>query len=272
MDARKLTRRKTPLLAYSEYVSTDPDNSNQVWGARLELIEAVKRVIPQFLKALSDDVFPLYEALAKAGYDFDRILYSSAGSRYEALSEDGGLKQALSEWAARFNANHPWLMDEALHALRSWCVAPESRKSLEWSSFHPSSRSGATGETFEFSFMPWETELFTWPRYRQLLRKKFEEKLSEYEKQTRGLAESCGLVRARRTYSPHNFDWFVLYQFAGLSSTKIADKWSLKYQAGIDVSTVLKGIKTVATLIGWDQTENPSKKPEPESPIAPQLS
>ena len=34
------------------------------------------------------------------------------------------------------------------------------------------------------------------------------------EKETRKLAESLGLVRARRQYSPNNLEWFVSYQFA----------------------------------------------------------
>jgi len=48
MDARKLSRRKTPRLAYPEYVSADPKNSVEVWAARLELIEVAKGAYPTF--------------------------------------------------------------------------------------------------------------------------------------------------------------------------------------------------------------------------------
>jgi hypothetical protein len=54
-------------LAFAECVSPDPDNSFQVWQARLRLMEAAKRVYPIFLKKLSADVFPLYGKLAKEG-------------------------------------------------------------------------------------------------------------------------------------------------------------------------------------------------------------
>jgi hypothetical protein len=53
-------QRRTPSLAYCEYVSPDPDNGIQVWGARLELIEAARRVYPRFLEKLSEEVFSFY--------------------------------------------------------------------------------------------------------------------------------------------------------------------------------------------------------------------
>jgi hypothetical protein len=86
--------------------------------------------------------------------------------------------------------------------------------------------------------------------------KRFEKKLSEYQAETRKLAESRGLVRTQRKYSTDNFDWFVLYQFAGWSSTKIAKRG---YGEDPD-STVLKGIKTAARLIGWDHLRKPEVK------------
>ena len=53
-----------------------------------------------------------------------------------------------------------------------------------------------------------------------------EKKLLEYERHTRELAESLGLARVRRKYSPDNLEWFVLYQFAGMTSNTIADRYA----------------------------------------------
>jgi hypothetical protein len=329
MDARKPSRRKTPPLAYCEYVSADPKNSIEVWAARLELIEVAKRAYPTFLQTLSEEVFPLYEKLAKAGCDFDLILWSPQISPFLALRTQqrwqvqnpassprkmstkrtrkdkesdaaihaalesgdftvyrnamnlkesrtrGGwswaprctghdhLTSALSKWAARFHIKDEWLMDEALRTLRGWYVAPDWRKSLRWNTQRARLGACSTGEEFEFHFNGWETELFTWPAYRESLRKRFEDKLTEYEKNTRELAKSCGLVRARRKYSPENLEWFVLYQFAGRSSTSIANG---KYGEDPD-STILKGIKAAAHLIGWDHLRKPGSRGnrEPES-------
>jgi hypothetical protein len=60
-----------------------------------------------------------------------------------------------------------------------------------------------------------------------------------------------GLVRARRKYSPDNLEWFVVYQFAGMSSKIIADRVVAEGN-DVDESTVLKGIKAAAKLIGWN--------------------
>jgi len=83
-----MAKRTTPSLAVSEYVSPNLDSSVQVWRARLQLIEAAKRVFPFFLKKLSADVFPLYCQLAKAGKlskgrnNFDKALWGK--SPYDA--------------------------------------------------------------------------------------------------------------------------------------------------------------------------------------------
>jgi hypothetical protein len=231
------------------YVSPEPDKSIQVFVARRELIEAVKRTYRRVLEALSEDVFPFYFNLARAGYDFDRILSSPTVSPYAALTEDGGLKQAITKWAIQFNADCPWLKDDVLQALRGWYVAPEYRESLRWNVFHSSLSSGATGEPFEFSYGRWEAEQLTWTKYSDSLRAEFEEKLSKYKEETRKLAISRGLVPARRQYSPDNFDWFVLYQFKGQSPTEIAKP---KKRDGENLaSTVKKGIETAAQLIVW---------------------
>jgi hypothetical protein len=270
MNVRKLTERKTPPLAYCEYVSPD-SNSIEVSIARIQLFETVKRVYPTFLEKLSSDVFPLYLEVAEAGC----LLWGMDGpphlSPYELINEGSvsslaghcadtpasmkkreNLKSALAKWAIQFNADRIWLMDDALRTLEGWRIASEWRESLKWKPFYGHSSSASTGDAFRFQCQGWETELLAWPRYKQYVRQRFEEELLKYEKQTRDLAESCGLVRARRKHSTANFDWFVLYQFAGWSSPKIADQWSSNHEGGVDDSTVLKGIKTTAKLIAWD--------------------
>ena len=317
-----MTQRTTRLLASCEYVSKYPSNNSQTSGARRELIEAVNRVCPDFLTALSDRVFPLYAKLAKAGYDFDRILWSPQVSPYELIrtsqfwhiankpplprkmdrkrarakekaeaevrtaietndftayrnaknridlkvrngwsrvsrNEDlESLTVALRKWTTKFNVDDEWLVNDALRTLRGWFVAPEWRRSLRWDTQYGLSRiTASTGERFEFTCEGWETELLTWSRYSESVRERFAKQLSQYERETRKLAESHGLVRARRKYSPNNFDWFVLYQFAGQSSTEIA-----KTGYGDDPdSTVLKGIKAVAKLIGWQHIRKVAK-------------
>ena len=248
-----MAQRKTPLLAYCEYVSPDPDNSIEVSRARMQLIEAAKRVYPEFLEKLSTEVFPFYSELAGQGYNFDNILWSPSISPSDALPQESGLKSALYKWATEFNAKAAWLMDDALRTLRGWQVTPEWRESLRWNPLHSHSSTASAGKSFGFRFDRWEPELLTWSAYRESLRRRFKEKLAEYEKSARKLAESRGLVLSQRKYSPANFEWFVLSQFAGLSVKKIINLLAKKEKERIpDESTVRKGIKTAADFIAWE--------------------
>jgi len=143
----------------------------------------------------------------------------------------------------------------ALRTLHGWYIAPDWRTSLEWDRNHGRRDVPAVGRAFNFRYQGWEVRLLTWQAYSNSLRESLEKKLLAYEKQTRQLAESIGLVRAQRKYSPDNLEWFVLYQFAGMSSKNIVDRYADEGKA-LDESTVLKGIKAAARLIGWNHLRN----------------
>ena len=51
----------------------------------------------------------------------------------------------------------------------------------------------------------------------------------------------------------------MLYQFAGMSSTAIVNRLVEK-GVGQDESTVLKGIKAAAKLVGWDHLRDSRRK------------
>lgn len=283
-----MTRRKVSPLAYCEYVSPNPD-SVQVSRARLELFDATRRVYPLFFERLAEDVFPLYRELAEAGCLFWGINGPPGVSPFEHLTQGsvassgghcldtpatlqkrGVLKSVLSEWAARFNANRLWLMDDAIRILQSWQIAPEWLQSLKWNLGYAHSSLPSTGDSFQFQYPGWETQLFSWARYSQLIRKQFEDELDAYEGRTRKLAESLGLVRARRKYSPQNFDWFALYRFAGLSTTQIAKK-NRSENLEDPVSTIRKGIKAAAELMIWGDIRDSRGCTEAENSVAPNL-
>lgn len=317
--------RKTPRLAYSEYVIPDPEGGTAVWMARLHLMRAVQRVYPTMLQRLSNDVFPAYKALAETGFDLDAILWNyrlspctELGAVDPALielqariraaepapaeassepipsddqiaqaAEDGdfrtfarltnekeaaayrrrkrppettpaevlrncaALRDALKDWGIAFNADVLWFLDETLRTLRGWYVAPDWRDSLKWNPVGGLTSTLAMGERFQFACEGWQMQTLTWAAYSQSVCQRFEQKLAEYEEASRKLAESRGLVRTPQKYSPSNFDWFVLYQFAGLSSTKIAHRWA--ETKPVEDSAVLRGIKAAARLVGWEE-------------------
>jgi hypothetical protein len=251
--------RKAPrLAAFGEYDWRGAEESHEVHRARLELMRTAARVFPQLLETLSRDVFPPFDQaaqqakLARPGYDFERALWAEdpGWKLGEALPEKSRLKSALSRWAKEFHVTADWLLVGAFRTLRLWRVAPDLRQALQWDTGHAESGPVVGGGAFEFSFIGWEPRLQTWAQYSQAVRESFERRLSGYEKETREMTEALGLVPARRQYSAVNLEWFVLYQFAGLSSKAIADR-SARAGHSTSESAVLKGIKRAAELTGW---------------------
>jgi hypothetical protein len=242
----RMAHRKPPKLAFfNEYLPPGSDNE-EVYRARLLLIEAIKRCVPEFLQELLTIAFPLYENLADGGYNFNRIVWGP--SAYQLLTEDRGLKRALADWSARFNAQRELVLVGALRTMRDWRTNRESRERLKWNTVNLLYGLAAQISE-EFRFRAWDVQSELWPAYRRALL----DELTKYEQKTRESAEAHGLRRARRTYSPVNLEWFALFQFAGKSYKEIADKYTT------DESTVLKGIKAAAKLVAWDRLRQPNR-------------
>jgi hypothetical protein len=240
-----VTKRITPRLAFAEYVFPDAKLSEQVWRARLEIINVSKRIHRDFLLKLSSDVFPLFVDRVRRGVDFDEMLWTNR-SPFQSLPNAWDLKRMLSRWADNFNAQQEWLLDDALRTFGDWYVAPDWRDQLRWHQTHPS-ETVVHGEDFSFQTAAWEPQLQSWQQYKSFVLEQANRSLKHYEANTRSLAESKGLVRVQRTYEPENFEWFVLYQLAGWSSTKIADG----SKPARSESTIMKGIKAAASIAKW---------------------
>jgi hypothetical protein len=241
--------RKNPRLAYCEYVT--PDNSSiAVEQARRDLMRCVPRVFPKMLKQLAADVLPAYKELAESDFKIEVILWHSRLSPFKELPQDSTLRAALSKWASEFHAQQDWFLDHMLRTLRGWHISPEWRSELKCNPIGGVISTVAMGEPFKFDCEGWEMQLLTWADYCRSVRKRFEEQLAEYEAMNRTLAELRGLVRAPHKYNPENLEWFVLYQFAGLSAPKIARRIGRKEPNEAN-SGILKGVKAAAKLIGW---------------------
>jgi hypothetical protein len=250
-----MSARKNPPLAYCEYVTPGSEGSTAVSIARDELMRAVHGVFPVMLERLSTHVLPGYRCLAESGFNFGAILWNDQIAPHKSIP-DSLLKNALREWAAEFNCDCGWFLDDTLRTLRGWYVAPDWLSSLRWH-VGRGIQTVASGKPIQFDCEGWEMQALTWENYRRSARERFEKKLAEYEAAARDLAESKGLVRAPRQYSSKNLEWFVLYQFAGHSSTQIANRDS----DGGDESTVLKGVKAAAKHVGWTSLRPARQRP-----------
>ena len=245
-----MTLRKNPRLAYCEYVA--PDNSSiAVEQARWDLMRCVRRVFPEMLEKLASEVLPAYKELAKSDFKIEAILWNARLSPFKKLPQGSPLQTALSKWVNEYHAEQDWFADEMLRTLRGWHVAPDWCSELKCNPIGGVTSTVAMGELFKFDCEGWEMQLLTWADYSRSVRERFEQHLAEYEEASRKLAELRGLVRAPHKYSPLNLDWFVLYQFAGLSSKKIADRPDAPAK-GENEDAILKGVKAAARLIGWD--------------------
>jgi len=245
-----MTARRIPRLALCEYVAPD-NSSNAVLRARQNLMRCVLRVFPEMLKQLSAEVFSAYIELAKSDFNIEKFLWNSMLSPFENLPQESSLRAKLSKWASKFHAEQDWFLDEMLRTLRGWHVAPDWRTELRCNPIGGVTTTLACGEPFKFDCEGWEMQLRTWAEYSLSVRKRFEKHLAEYEGESRKLAESCGLVRAPHKYSPDNLKWFVLFQFAGLSPKRIADRPDNTLKPANE-DTILKGVKAAARLIGWE--------------------
>ncbi len=265
------TNERRRRLASSDYLS--PDSDLEEWLARHELIKAVKRVLPEFLERLSADVFPAYQRLAaednkfrtrrrstNTGKLFPRI-WGSANA-WNVLPKNCELRTSLWEWSTKFNAQDPKFLDETLRTLRSWHDNADWRKNLRWHAVHGGRRKRAIGEGFAFECDAWDLTLSSWKEYSAWVRRRFAAALSDYGTKRRMLAAESNppLIPARREYSELNLEWFVQYQFAGMSRQEIVEGVTETTLNLIDDSTVSKGIKAAAKLIGWTCLRRISRK------------
>ena len=263
-----MSKRRNPRLTYSEYVIPDSPQNLAVRMARRDLMAAVRRLHRPMLARLSADVFPAYDELARSGFDFDHALWNPQISPHSVIYESR-LESALHAWAKEFHAEQDWFLDETLRILHGWYVVPDWREALRTNTpVVGGTLTNVVTEPFSFSYQPWEPELLSWADYKRKLREEFDKKVAEYELTCRRRAESCGLVRAPYKYSKANLDFFVLYQFAGFTSTQIAnDEHKPRAEKHLgkpsSESAILKAIRATAKLLGWNRLRHvPQGRPK----------
>ena len=264
--------RKTPSVAYGEYVPKEPSSADleerrnreahRFQKARRALMETVREYFPEMLERLATDVLPAYadwqQESANPRFTPEAILFSKP-SPFKALTQDSSLRTALWKWATEFHAEQDWFLDEMLRTLRGWHVAPDWRSELRCNPIGQVTTIVARGGPFSFACEPWEMQTCTWTDYRHSLLERFDQYLNEYQATCRTLAESCNLDPVQPKVSPDNLRWFALYQFKELPYREIA--LQVRTEAfGEKESGIRKGVTAAQRLIGWDSLRS---KPRP---------
>jgi hypothetical protein len=239
-----LRKRTTPRLTFGEYDSPLP-RKHTYSTARQLLMVRVRVIHPKMLKELRDDVFPLFRDCCETlpGGWLDHPI------DFEAEHEAIGAR--ITEWASRFHAEREeWLAAEALGTLNLWLRSQAALAELRWHSNAPPEILMNYTRDFEFSSARWEPEVVSWAQYSLHMRRTFEIALRSYEKEVREKTTALGRVPVQARYSQEDLDWLILYQFRGLTSVQIANLIA-KSTAPSDASTILKGVKAAARLVGW---------------------
>ena len=244
-------------LGFGDYVLPDPRKNLQAYSARIVLIESAKRLLPYCLERLHESVYSEFCALPRELPESDGLLarIPDPAKCADRVQFDKTLN-ALASWMEEFNAGEDWIRDGAWRTMHYWRSFPVCKELRAWQPpLGPDSISLCETGPFRFHYIPWFMEAFQWRTYQARLTKEFTKALKDYRDRCEATAKAKKLLLARRTYSERNFDWFVLYQFGVLSSTKIADR------VGGDDSAILRGVKAVQRLVEWkDLRPNPATR------------
>jgi hypothetical protein len=248
MGSQKAKQKWPPKsLGFGGYVLSDPEKNLQAYAARIALIESARRVLPSFLERLHKSVYPEFCGLPGELTERDGLL-ARIPDRVKCadIVQFDKTLHALASWMEEFNAGQDWIRDGAWRTMHYWRSFPAVKEARAWQPpIGPDSISLCETGPFRFEYLPWFMEVQRWPNYEERLKQAFAKALKDYRERCDAIAKANGLVAVRRTYSAKNLDWFALYQFGGLSSTKIAAK-----VGGVE-SAILKGVKAARRLLAW---------------------
>ncbi len=235
----------------SEYVFGDVSErtDRQTNQARWILIDAIQRLVPEFLQALQTEVYPEFLRLAKGNRD-----YFCLGTPFEFWKKrsdsNGEMTGHLKTWAQHFEADETWVLEGALGAMTLWTMSDESRRSLDSNGFRQvtvGDRTIAYRDEAQFCFKDrWDPQSTRWEKFREESTKRFKKELGSYKEGMRELAKDLRLEKSRVKYSPEHFDWLALYKCGGLSLKDICERYSRDHENA--KTTVHRGISTAAEL------------------------
>ncbi|MFL6352271.1 MAG: hypothetical protein ACJ74Z_10530 [Bryobacteraceae bacterium] len=183
-------------------------------------LQSVASECPDVLRSLAKNVLPIYRSFQ----DEAHALHWAQDQRSE-----------LRKWARAYNLRQEWCVEVALQTLHHWVEHSSSLLFVRWSL--PAYVLHQVG--FGFSDAGWISG--SWSDFEKHIRKRFEAELTKYRLHFKGSDEKRNL---------RHFNWLALYQCAGLSHRKIADKYAGQTSAAISEDTVSKGIAAAAALIG----------------------
>jgi hypothetical protein len=244
-----MAERSMPThLTASDYLFRNQvGQDNQIAGARWQFMEAVRRVVPAFLKRLQDQVYPEYAR--RADLDPEFWVMGWKFETWQARSDrDNQLTPVLMAWAQEFNVQgEDWILEGALQTLSYWHQFPPRRAALDISGFRQrivTEIISAEDHQFRFSEWGWDPTLLSFASWRTNVRTLFEAALEEHEIRMRKLVVDRGAIPAVLRFSKEHFEWLAHYQCGNLTLDSILQRGR---RVG-DKTTISKGIHSAANL------------------------
>jgi hypothetical protein len=233
-----------------------------VWVYRAAFLKSIARKGRNVLKALANDVDPLFQETRSAiGYQADsdqiRELLDRADPRV------ANLQKALASWATKYNKynlTEPWLETEAIRTMADWDNFRHSLRELglrvgfferdtpmprikpSWAKPPVLSINVASDEQRRFDDPGWNPALESWDRFEMRIARK----LKAYQVKQEKLIGKRGFVRFPTKREVEHFDWLALRVVHGLTPAQILKR---RGQRQCTEDAIRKGIKTAARLV-----------------------
>jgi len=219
-------------LWWGEYTDDELERA----GARGYFLEAIEQAAPEVLKALRDDVLSHYG--------------------------EPDSHAALEAWAARFNLNENWLLEQALSTLNIWRQCPFMREEpLEWGVYPGGSYWSPVPKgdiRLVFGCRGWDPVEESRATARERIEGVFQEYLAAYLGQMERLAEEREFKRSKEKRARSgadpllHFKWLVRYQVQEWDYDEITQELTdndPEGEASIGVDAVRKAIVNTARLM-----------------------
>ena len=260
-----MAERSVPksLTAAGFLVRNREGQDDQIAGARLQFIEAVRCFVPSFLERLREEVYPEYARLADINPE-----YWVVGSSFESWrlrsDRDNQFTPILMAWAQDFNVQgEDWVLEGALQTLSYWHQFPPLRAALDiagfrqWNGFK--GLISAEERRFEFSDEGWDPTFVSAIGWRTKIRKRFESAIRAHERRMLKLVVERGAIPAGRKFSREHFEWLAVYQCGNLSLQAIL----LRAKNVGGKTTISKGIHNAAILAAMEVRPRRRKAKKP---------
>jgi hypothetical protein len=220
---------------------------------RGEFLAAIRRLAPQVLASLRDDVFRRRRQLSSHRYALE---LEGWGESHHLLTED--LRPAGD-----------WIRSAAWLTLLEWEECPDRLEALEWASQATAThlsrlerlisavRGSESGELLQLRVKPWDPRTETRMAYESRALGEVKAALAAERARIIAAAEERLMTPAPRKFRTDHFEWLVQYQVLGLSFNKIAK------QSGKARSAVEEAVKgTAKLLIGvtWPEWLRPPQR------------